>query len=135
MKTALWKTFALLAIVSMLGAFLVVPAAAQEPSWWAKVAEPYKGVTIRGISESTEPSKYVASVLAKQFEEVTGVKVELELTSWDEMYNKGIKDMEAGTGVYDFVYVEQDIVFSYIQRNFLLNITQIRKDTPELAWD
>ena len=135
MKTALWKTFALLAIVSMLGAFLVVPAAAQEPSWWAKVAEPYKGVTIRGISESTEPSKYVASVLAKQFEEVTGVKVELELTSWDEMYNKGIKDMEAGTGVYDFVYVEQDIVFSYIQRNFLVNITQMRKDKPELAWD
>ncbi len=34
------------------------PAAAQpagEMSWWAKAAEPYKGVTIRGISESTPP--------------------------------------------------------------------------------
>ncbi len=108
-------------------------APAEEMSWWAKAAEPYKGVTITGISESTPPSKYVSDVLAAQFEEETGIKVEFEVTSWDEMYNKAIKDMEAETGIYDFVYIEQDIVYSYLARDFLVNITQMLEDNPELA--
>ncbi|MCB0226741.1 MAG: extracellular solute-binding protein, partial [Anaerolineae bacterium] len=73
--------------------------------WWAEAAAPYQGVTIRGISESTPPSKYVSEVLAPQFEELTGIKVEFEATSWDQMYSKAIQDMEANTGIYDFVYI------------------------------
>ena len=28
------------------------------------------------------------------------------------MYDKAIKDMEANSGIYDFVYIEQDIVMT-----------------------
>jgi multiple sugar transport system substrate-binding protein len=107
------------------------PAAAQ--SFWATAAAPYKGVTLRGVSESTPPSNYVKDVLAKKFEEETGIKVEFETTSWDQMYDKAIKDMEAATGIYDFVYIEQDIIYSYLARNFLVDITQALKDNPSLA--
>ncbi len=48
------------------------------------------------------------------------------------MYDKAIKDMEAGTGIYDMVYIEQDIIYAYLNRNFLTNITQSLKDMPEL---
>jgi len=148
MKRKLWVIMALLVVISMFATQCApvapappapekeeVPAepAAEEMSWWAKAAEPYKGVTIRGISESTPPSKYVSDVLAKQFEEETGIKVEFEVTSWDEMYDKAIKDMEAQTGIYDFVYIEQDIVYSYLARDFLVNITQMLKDNPGLV--
>ena len=85
---------------------------AGEMSWWAEAAQPYAGVTIRGVSESTPPSNYVADVLAAQFEAETGITVEFETTSWDSMYDKAIKDMEANTGIYDFVYIEQDIIAS-----------------------
>jgi multiple sugar transport system substrate-binding protein len=108
-------------------------APAAEASWWAKAAEPYKCAVIRGVSESTPPSKYVSEVLAKQFEEETGIKVEFEVTSWDQMYDKAIKDMEAGTGIYDFVYIEQDIVYAYLDRDFLVNLTQFLKEKPELV--
>jgi len=107
-------------------------APAEGASWWAEAAKPYAGVTIRGISESTPPSKYAAEVLGKQFEEATGIKVEFEVTSWDEMYNKPIKDMEANTGIYDFVYVEQDHIYSYLARDFLTNLTQLLAEKPEL---
>ncbi len=53
------------------------------------------------------------------FEKLTGIKVELEATSWDQMYNKAIQDMQAGTGIYDFVYIEQDIIYSYLANNYL----------------
>ncbi len=101
-------------------------------SWWAEAAAPYQGVTIRGISESTPPSKYVSDVLAKQFEAETGIVVEFEITSWDQMYDKAIKDMEANTGIYDFVYIEQDIVYAYLDREFLVNISQSLADNPDL---
>jgi multiple sugar transport system substrate-binding protein len=107
----------------------VMPAAAD---FWSDAAADLKGVTIRGISESTPPSAYVRDVLAPEFSEKTGIKVEFEATSWDQMYDKAIKDMEANTGVYDFVYIEQDIIYSYLARNFLVDITQALNDNAKL---
>ncbi len=114
------------------------PAPKQPPAaadFWGRAAAEagLRGTTIRGISESTPPSKYAASVLAKEFEQATGIKVELETTSWDQMYDKSIKDMEAGTGIYDFVYIEQDIIYAYLSRNFLANLTALLKEKPKLA--
>jgi multiple sugar transport system substrate-binding protein len=110
------------------------PAAGDgEMSFWAEAAAPYADATIRGVSESTEPSKYVQDVLAPAFTAETGIKVEFEVTSWDEMYDKAIKDMEANTGIYDFIYIEQDIVYTYLARDFLVNITKSLADSPELA--
>jgi multiple sugar transport system substrate-binding protein len=101
--------------------------------FWAKAAEPYKGVTIRGISESTPPSKYAAEQLAAAFEKETGIKVEFEVTSWDQMYDKPIKDMEANTGIYDFIYIEQDIIYTYLAREFLVDLTKLMAEKPELV--
>jgi multiple sugar transport system substrate-binding protein len=120
------KLFALLMVL------FVGLASAQDTAWWAKAAEPYKGVTIRGVSESSPPSVYVKDVLAKQFEEATGIKVDFEATSWDQMYDKAIKDMEANTGIYDFVYIEQDIIYSYLARDFLVDISKSLTDMSEL---
>jgi multiple sugar transport system substrate-binding protein len=111
---------------------LVGLASAQDTAWWATAAEPYKGVTIRGVSESSPPSVYVKDVLAAQFEEITGIKVDFEATSWDQMYDKAIKDMEANTGIYDFVYIEQDIIYSYLARDFLVNIDKSLADKADL---
>ncbi|WP_425374809.1 extracellular solute-binding protein [Mesorhizobium tamadayense] len=106
--------------------------AASNDDFWAKAAEPYKGVVLHGVTESTPPSNYIKDVLAPEFEKKTGIKVEIETTSWDQMYDKAIKDMEAGTGIYDVVYIEQDIIYSYLARNFLTDITKALKDKPEL---
>jgi multiple sugar transport system substrate-binding protein len=107
------------------------PAAAQG-DFWAEAGMAYEGVTIRGVSESTPPSNYVRDVLGPAFTEATGIAVEFEATSWDQMYDKAIKDMEANTGIYDFVYIEQDIIYSYLARDFLVDITQTLADNPNL---
>lgn len=125
--------------VSLLVLFVTVlmlslsAVSAQDTAWWTEAAKPYAGVVLHGVSESTPPSNYVKDVLAPQFEEITGIKVELETTSWDQMYDKAIKDMQAGTGLYDFVYIEQDIIYSYLSQNFLVDLTKGLKDNPQLA--
>ncbi len=136
------RLLSLLAVVSMLISACVsaVPSAppaadssaATGGDWWATAAAPYKGVTIRGVSESTPPSNFVKDVLAKQFTEKTGINVEFETTSWDQMYDKAIKDMEANTGIYDFVYIEQDIIYSYLAQDYLVNISKSLKDNPAI---
>jgi multiple sugar transport system substrate-binding protein len=138
----LWTIVGLVVIISMLSTTL---AMAQEPAkvdeaWYAKAGEPYKGVTITGVAESTPPSRYAAQTLAPAFEKMTGIKVQFEVTSWDSMYTKSINDMTANTGIYDFVYTEQDIVYAYMVRNYLVDLDQTAKDHPELvrqgfSWD
>jgi multiple sugar transport system substrate-binding protein len=100
--------------------------------FWSDAGANYQGVVLRGVTESTPPSNYIKDVLAPQFEAATGIKVDIETTSWDQMYDKAIKDMEAGTGIYDMVYIEQDIIYAYLARNFLVDITQALADKPEL---
>ncbi len=109
-------------------------AALADDAFWRSAGEPYKGVTIHGVSESTPPSNYVKDVLAKEFEELTGIEVQFETTAWDNMYTKAIQDMEAGTGIYDFVYIEQDIIYTYLSRDFLVNVSDMLGQKPELAY-
>ena len=105
---------------------------AQDASWWQEAGAPYEGVTIRGISESTPPSSYASEVLAPMFTEATGINIEFEVTSWDQMYDKAIRDMQSNTGIYDFVYVEQDIVYSYLAQDFLVNFSEMLETNEAL---
>ena len=107
-------------------------ALALDADFYKKAGEPFQGVTLRGVTESTPASNYVREVLAPRFEEMTGIKVEIETTSWDQMYDKAIKDMEAKTGIYDMVYIEQDIVYAYLARDFLVDMTAALEAKPNL---
>ncbi len=148
MRRTIFLTLSILVIMSMLlsaCAPVAAPAATApageeaaaggEASWWATAAKEAacEGVTLQGVSESTPPSRFAAEVLAAAFEAETGIKVELEATSWDQMYSKAINDMQAGTGIYDFVYIEQDIIYSYLANDYLTNLTKLIADNPNLA--
>lgn len=102
-------------------------------NFWSDAGADLHDVTIHGVSESTPASNYVKNVLAPAFTKETGIKVVMETTSWDQMYDKAIKDMEAKSGIYDFVYIEQDIIYSYLSRNFLVNISESLRKNPKLA--
>ena len=117
---------------SVLALIVATGGAFADDAFWAEAAKPYQGVVLHGVTESTPPSNYVKDVLAPEFEAKTGIKVEIETTSWDQMYDKAIKDMEAGTGIYDMVYIEQDIIYAYLARNFLVDTTQMLADNPAL---
>ncbi len=47
------------------------------------------------------------------------------------MYNKPIRDMEANTGIYDFVYIEQDHIYSYLQ-SLLISSPTSRRCWPSI---
>ncbi|MBE0479149.1 extracellular solute-binding protein [Candidatus Aerophobetes bacterium] len=127
------KIGGIIGVVLLCTLILAGVAQSAPPEWWTKAAALYKGVTIRGVSESTPPSKTIRDYAIPTFEKMTGIKVEFEVTSWDEMYTKSISDLAAGTGIYDFIYVEQDIIYAYLVKNWLTNMTELVKKYPQLT--
>ena len=113
-------------------ATILTAATAARADYWSEAGAPYKGLTIHGVTERTPSSSYAKDQLSAEFEKATGIKMDFETTSWDQMYDKSIKDMEAKTGIYDVVYIEQDIIYSYLSRNFLVDITKTIADNPKL---
>jgi multiple sugar transport system substrate-binding protein len=108
-------------------------ALSEADQWFADASDTLecRGTTLSGVTENTPPGAYVKDTIIPAFEAATGVTVNLETTSWDEMYSKAINDMEAGTGIYDFVYIEQDIVYAYLAQDYLVNMSQFLRDNPD----
>ena len=132
MKFAYRLSTSVLALTMMAGAAFAQGIEIKNADWWQNAGKQFDGVTLRGVTESTPASNYIADVLAPKFEDLTGIDVQIETTSWDQMYDKAIKDMEAKTGIYDMVYIEQDIIYAYLARNFLVDLTQSLKDHGDL---
>jgi glycerol transport system substrate-binding protein len=47
----------------------------KEMQWFIKAAEPFKGMEINVLSEDIPTHEYESKVLAKAFDEITGIKV------------------------------------------------------------
>ena len=107
---------------------------AATPTFWTDAAVPFVGLTLTGISEDSPPSLYVRDVLAPAFTAATGIEVILRITS-----NAEIEQIieQGGTGAedeqYDFVYVEQDVIYGYLEQNYLTNISQLLVRHPDLT--
>ena len=131
--------FLLLVLVMAACSRPAAPSAVSETSeaaasFWADAAAPFRGTTLYGISENSPPSLYVRDVLAPLFAAETGIDVELRISSNQEIEqiikNRGID----GDGQrYDFVYIEQDVIYGYLAEDDLENLSQLLTENPTLA--
>ena len=60
----------------------------KELQWFAKAAEPYKGMEINVVSETLTVHKYESEVLAKAFEEITGIKIKHDIIQEGDVVEK-----------------------------------------------
>lgn len=102
-------------------------------NFWATASESYQTVTLRGLSENSPPSLYIRDVLAPKFLAETGINVDLRISS-----NVEIEQIIQQGGVgqdglhYDFVYVEQDVIYGYLEQKKLLNLSQLLNENSQL---
>ncbi len=113
--------------------FSLVHEAPAEQTWLTSASKPYQGTMIRGVTEDQPASRYIAEVLAPAFEKETGIHVEVEVVPWETMFDNSIRDMALGTGYYDFVYIEQDIIYAYLAQNYLTNLSRFLVEHRALA--
>jgi len=88
----------------------------KELEWFAMAAAPYRGQEIRACYEAVPLTMWEDENLTPMFQEITGIKVNIEGIAGDETMRKMRLEAETKVGAYDLVNIDQDMVgfFTYI---------------------
>ncbi|PIE43520.1 MAG: ABC transporter substrate-binding protein [Gammaproteobacteria bacterium] len=86
-----------------------------EMEWFIEASKPYRGMTIRVVSERIDTHWYEASVLAKAFSEITGIHVVHELTGEDDLVKKLQAQMDTDENLYDAYINDSDLIGTHFR--------------------
>lgn len=98
-----------------------------EMKWFVKASKPYKDITIRVVSERIDTHWYEASVLAKAFTDITGIKVIHELTGEDDVVKKIKTQMDMGINLYDAYINDSDLIGTHYRSQKVVSLTKFMK--------
>ena len=73
----------------------------KEMEWFIKAAKPFKGMSIKVVSETIPTHEYESKTLTKAFEEITGIKVTHDLIQEGDVIEKLQVQMQSGKNVFD----------------------------------
>lgn len=95
--------------VAALGSF--APQVLAAPRWMPAAAKQYEGVTLRVLNQGGVAYEAALKQFGMEFEQLTGCKVELDGTPWEQQMPKIQADLASGQPKYD-IFVG-DIEFQY----------------------
>jgi multiple sugar transport system substrate-binding protein len=100
--------------------------------WLAKVAEPYKGTTLRMITETTPPSDWTEEAAA-EFTKATGIEVIVERQAHPHLQEKALLDFSAKTGTYDVFNGDYSWTGKYVEAGYVVPIDDYLND-PKITY-
>ncbi len=99
----------------------LTPALQQEElDWFVKVATPFRGMTVRVVSEDINTHWYEANVLAPLFSRLTGIRVIHEITGEDDVVNKLRTQEQLGLHLYDAFISDSDLIGQHFREGKVL---------------
>ena len=87
----------------------------KELRWFIKAAEPFRGMTIKVVSESIDTHVYESRVLAKAFSEMTGIKIKHDLLQEGDVIEKIQTQMQSGVNIYDMYVNDTDLIGTHFR--------------------
>ena len=87
----------------------------KELQWYAKAAEPFKGMEINVVSETITTHEYESKTLAKAFTEITGIKVKHDTIQEGDVVEKLQTQMQSGKNVYDGWINDSDLIGTHFR--------------------
>ncbi|MFL6623895.1 MAG: ABC transporter substrate-binding protein [Sulfurifustis sp.] len=95
----------------------------KEMEWFINAAKPFKGMHIRVVSETIPTHEYESKVLAKAFEEITGIKVTHDLIQEGDVIEKIQTQFQTGKNLYDAWINDSDLIGTHIRYPYVVNLT------------
>ena len=86
-----------------------------EMEWFIRAAAPYRGLSIRVVSENIGTHVYESNVLARAFAEITGIQVVHEITGEDDLVKKLQAQMQTGLPIYDAYVNDSDFIGAHFR--------------------
>ena len=95
----------------------------EEMKWFIKAAKPFKGMAIKVVSETIPTHEYESKILAKAFEEITGIKVTHDLIQEGDVIEKLQIQMQSGQNVFDAYVNDSDLIGTHARYGHVVNLT------------
>ena len=97
----------------------------EEMKWFTEAAKPFRGMTINVASETIATHEYEAKVLAKAFEEITGIKVNHDLIQEGDVVEKLQTQMQSGRNIYDAYINDSDLIGTHFRYGKVVPISDM----------
>lgn len=95
----------------------------KEMEWFINAAQPFAGMEINVLSESIPTHTYEAEVLAKAFEEITGIKVNHQILGEGEVVQAVQTQMQTNRNLYDAYVNDSDLIGTHSRLQSAVNLT------------
>jgi len=115
-------------LVVMLTLVLTTAALAEEYIFGTYTRKPFEGQTIN-IAMVAEPRSDAVKKLLPEFEQLTGIKVNLEILPYPTLQEKQAVAVTQGTGAYDVVHVDCVWVGQYAGQGLVIPVDDYIKKT------
>jgi glycerol transport system substrate-binding protein len=99
----------------------------KELEWFAKAAEPYKGMKIKSCAEGIRTHRWEAKVLAKAFYEITGIKVTHDIIGEGEVVDRVQRQIQTKRKLYDIYVNDGDLIGTHLRADSALNLSEYIK--------
>ncbi|MEX0278584.1 MAG: ABC transporter substrate-binding protein, partial [Ruegeria sp.] len=96
-----------------------------EMQWFITAAEPYSGMEINVLSEGIPTHSYESEVLAKAFEEITGIKVNHQILGEGEVVQAVQTQMQTGRNLYDGYVNDSDLIGTHSRLQLAYPLTDM----------
>ena len=95
-----------------------------EMEWFIKAAAPFRGMSINVVAESIPTHEYEASVLTRAFEEITGIKVSMQIMGEGDVVQALQTQLQTGRNIYDMFVNDADLIGTHVRMGQTVNLTQ-----------
>ncbi|WP_136253030.1 ABC transporter substrate-binding protein [Onishia niordana] len=95
-----------------------------ELQWFAKAAEPFRGMEINVVSEGLTTHVYERDVLAKAFSELTGIELTHNIIGEGDVVNNMQTQMQSGRNIYDGYVNDSDAIGTHIRYGTTVNLSE-----------
>ncbi len=96
----------------------------KELEWFAKAAEPYKGMEITSVAEGIRTHKWEAEVLARAFFDITGIKVTHDIIGEGEVVDRVQRQIQTNRKLYDIYVNDADLIGTHLRADSALNFSE-----------
>src|SRR5690606_23114527 len=94
-----------------------------EMEWFIQAAEPYSGMEINVVAEAIPTHEYEADTLARAFEEITGIRVNMQIMGEGDVVQAVQTQLQTGRNIYDMFVNDTDLIGMHSRLGQTLNLT------------
>lgn len=81
-----------------------------EMEWFIQAAEPFRGMQINVVAEAIPTHDYEAEVLTRAFEDITGIRVNMQIMGEGDVVQALQTQLQTGRNIYDMFVNDADLI-------------------------